>query len=160
MTPFDPRYRFARMNAFNPNSILYGRDEALIPTRERFSLATTRSSPTSSSATFSSISTNAAALEPGAVLRATWFMFDKAEAPMMHDFQHALYNALDDPTHAVIYDRDFLRAKLTGNAGLSIFRVEPPALRGFQWIVRRPPGLGDVEFPRDDALLGHKPPPR
>ena len=162
MTPFDPRYRFARMNAFNPNLNPYGRDEAPIPTRERFSLVNAHS-------VFTHIIERDVqfyfdecrrVLEPGGVLRATWFMFDKAEMPMMHDFQHALYIALDDPTHAVIYDRDFVRS-LYRNAGLNIFRVEPPGLRGFQWIVYGRLGPAKMsKFPRDDAPLGHKPPPR
>jgi hypothetical protein len=87
-------------------------------------------------------------------------MFEKAEAPMMHDYQHALYISLDDPTHAVIYDREFVR-DLYRKAGLNIFRVQAPALRGFQWIVYGRLGPGeDVEFPRDEAPLGRAPPPR
>src|SRR5258708_1722095 len=136
LTRFDPRYRFARMNAHNPKFNPYGRHDAPIPTRERYSLVNAHS-------VFTHILERDVqfyfdecrrSLEPGGVLRATWFMFDKAEAPMMHEEQHALYISLDDPTHAVIYDREFVRG-LYRRAGLQIFKVHAPALRGFQWIV-------------------------
>lgn len=161
LSAWDPNYRFARMNAHNPKFNPRGR-QAPIPTRETYSLVNAHSVFTHILERDIQFYFNECrrSLEPGGVLRATWFMFDKAEAPMMHDYQHALYISLDDPTHAVIYDRDFVR-DLYRNAGLSIFRVHPPALRGFQWIVYGRLGPGkDVAFPRDEAPLGRAPPPR
>jgi SAM-dependent methyltransferase len=160
LTRFDPNYRFARMNAHNPKFNPRGRQSA-IPTRETFSLVNAHS-------VFTHILQRDVqfyfdecrrVLEPGGVLRATWFMFDKAQAPMMHPYQHALYISLDDPTHAVIYDQAFVRG-LYRQAGLRIFRVHAPAIRGFQWVVYGKLEDGeDVAFPTDEGPLGYAPPP-
>lgn len=161
LTRWDPRYRFKRMHAFNPMLNPRGNRRAPIPTREKFSLVNAHS-------VFTHIvekdlefyfSECRRVLEPAGAFRATWFMFDKAALPMMHSFQHALYISLDDPTNAVIYDYDYVRA-LYSRAGLRIYRVYPPALRGFQWLIYAKAEAGEhVDFPVDDAPLGLARPP-
>lgn len=100
-------------------------------------------------------------MEPDGVLASTWFLFEKRGFPMMQEFQNALYINHDDPTNAVIFDRSWLVARAS-NAGLTIYRVVPPALRGFQWHVWMTParaGLERAEFPPDIAPEGINRPP-
>ena len=92
-------------------------------------------------------------LAPEGILLSTWFLFDKASFPMMQDFQNALYINEDDPTNAVIFDRDWLRVAARA-AGLTISLAQPPDVRGFQWIVEmRPAGAGaaEADIPSDEA---------
>jgi len=106
--------------------------------------------------------------EVGRVLRddgiavATFFLFDKAAFPMMQDFQNALYINLNDPTNAVIFDREWLM-QVAREAGLRIRHVVPPAIRGFHWYVHMERSQGSdwehVAFPDDSAPLGREPPP-
>ncbi|MHB8508368.1 MAG: class I SAM-dependent methyltransferase [Candidatus Dormibacteria bacterium] len=92
-------------------------------------------------------------LHPGGRLMCTWFLFDKADYPMMQEFQNALFINDVDPTNAVIYDRGWLR-RSAREAGLSIVAVAPPKARGFQWLLTLAPsadGLVEVELPDDSA---------
>jgi SAM-dependent methyltransferase len=100
-------------------------------------------------------------LRPDGVLQTTWFLFDKADFPMMQDFQNALYINTLDPTNAVIYDRAWLRAKAR-EAGLVMFRMFPPPVRGYQCrllFARAESGRREVEFPPDSARVERHPPP-
>jgi SAM-dependent methyltransferase len=161
MTRWDPRYRFVHMNAFNPAFNPRGRQRVAIPTCETFSLANAHS-------VFTHILQRDVefyfaecrrTLEPGGVLRSTWFMFDKRFMPMMQPSQQALYINAGDPTNAVVYDYDYVR-KLHTDAGLRIYIARAPGIRGFQWeIYARAESGSHVDFPPDDAPLGHKPPP-
>ena len=45
-------------------------------------------------------------LRDGGIAVTTFFLFDKAGFPMMQEFQNAPYINLDDPTNAVIFDRE------------------------------------------------------
>jgi SAM-dependent methyltransferase len=95
-------------------------------------------------------------LGPEGVAVTTWFLFDKADFPMMQDFQNALFINTVDPTNAVIFDRAWLSANVR-DAGLVMTRIVPPAVRGFQWTIhlaRRTPGREDVAFPEDVAPRG------
>lgn len=94
------------------------------------------------------------------VARITWFLFNKAPFPMMQDFQNSLYINTDDPTNAVIYDIEFVKA-LYRDAGLTIYRIEPPAVRGHQWLIYASKGMGHVPcpFPEDHADIGLVRPP-
>lgn len=100
-------------------------------------------------------------LHPGGVAITTWFLFDKVDFPMMQEFQNALFINDVDPTNAVIFDKGWLRASAE-NAGLVLWRIEPPASRGYQWrvIVRKSArGVQSQEFPQDAAAPGiHRPP--
>jgi len=101
-------------------------------------------------------------LREGGVAVATFFLFDKAAFPMMQEFQNALYINLNDPTNAVIFDREWLK-RATQQAGLRICRVQPPAIRGFHWHIHMERARADnpqhVVFPDDDAPVGRAPPP-
>ena len=79
-------------------------------------------------------------LRPDGVAVTTWFLFDKADFPMMQDFQNALYISDFDPTNAVIFDETWLARTLEA-AGLEVDCRTPPAVRGYQWTIhlRRQP---------------------
>lgn len=80
----------------------------------------------------------------------------------MQEFQNALYINLNDPTNAVIFDRDWLKM-VTQQAGLRICRIEPPEVRGFHWHIQmeraRPDNSEHAVFPDDEAPIGRRPPP-
>jgi SAM-dependent methyltransferase len=100
-------------------------------------------------------------LRPDGYLNSTWFLFDKDGFPMMQEFQNALYINVDDPTNAVIFDREWLQRR-AAEAGLVITYVNPPVIQGFQWTVTfRPVGAGEepAAFPADTALPGRAAPP-
>lgn len=99
-------------------------------------------------------------LAPGGVIRSTWFLFDKAQFPMMQPFQNALYINEDDPTNAVIVDRGWLHSRLA-ECGLEISAATPPAIRGFHWALdlSRAGDAEPVELPLDEAPVGSHPPP-
>lgn len=95
-------------------------------------------------------------LNPSGVAVTTWFLFDKRDFPMMQLFQNALFINTADPTNAVIFDRDWLTARVR-DAGLVMTRIVPPAIRGFQWVIhleRQRDGRVDVPFPDDDGPRG------
>jgi SAM-dependent methyltransferase len=161
LTRFDAGFRFEHMNVFNASLNPRGKARAAIPTKDRYSLVNAHS-------VFTHIVGDEVefyfdecrrSLAPGGVLRTTWFLFDKAYMPMMQTFQNALYVNAVDPTNAVIYDQGYVRA-LHRKAGLRIYAVHKPALRGFQWLIYGKLEDGeDVEFPFDDGPLGVMPPP-
>jgi SAM-dependent methyltransferase len=95
------------------------------------------------------------------VLRSTWFLFDRADFPMLQEDMAALYVAYEDPSAAVIFDREWVRTTAC-EAGLVIFDVTPPSIRGFQWTIFMAPearGLPEVELPPDRAEVGLARPP-
>ncbi len=94
-------------------------------------------------------------LHPEGVLHASWFLFDKADHPMMDESSNALYVSYADPSAAVIFDRKWVRD--TARAlGLTIYHVIAPGIRGHQWIVlmTRRTDLPEVELPEDKAPRG------
>jgi len=100
-------------------------------------------------------------LRPDGEMYATVFLFEKRFFPMMQDFQNALYINTDDPTNAVVFDREWLQAVLAG-LGLRVVGVQAPVVRGFQWGLHiRPISAGDpvVPLPEDHAPFGRVPPP-
>jgi SAM-dependent methyltransferase len=95
-------------------------------------------------------------LRPDGVIAASFFLFEKRFFPMMQDFQNALYINADDPWNAVVFDREWLQAVLA-SLGLGVVRAEPPAVRGFQWMLHiRRVATGDpiVTLPEDRAPFG------
>jgi len=76
--------------------------------------------------------------------------------------QNALYINPENPTNAVIVDREWLFQTLL-SAGLTVASAQPPDIRGFQWVVDlRHSVPGDVptfSFDDDETPLGHRPPP-
>lgn len=100
-------------------------------------------------------------LHPSGLALTTWFLFDKADFPMMQDFQNALFINDVDPTNAVIFDKDWLR-RTAAQAGLTLTRIIPPDIRGYQWRIyfqKTGPGATAAEFPPDVATRGVERPP-
>jgi SAM-dependent methyltransferase len=100
-------------------------------------------------------------LRPGGLIRSTWFLFDKRYYPMMQTFQNALYINPENPTNAVIVDRNWLLETLL-SAGLTVGSATPPTTRGFQWVLdlrHSVPGEISTISEEDEAPLGHNPPP-
>lgn len=95
-------------------------------------------------------------LKPTGIVQSTWFLFDKGNFPMMPDHLNSLYIDCDDPTAAVLFDRRwFVRAM--AEAGLVVWQVIPPQIRGYHWsIILRPvtSGAESRELPDDEAPLG------
>jgi len=95
-------------------------------------------------------------LAPGGMLFSTWFLFERSAFPMLQADQSALYINLRDPSNAVIFERSWLR-ETSRAAGLVITEVAPPAVRGFQWVVKMAPagaGVHEAEFPPDEGEPG------
>jgi len=94
-------------------------------------------------------------LDPRGVLHASWFLFDKADHPMMSEDSNALYVSYVDPSAAVIFDRQWVR-NTARELGLRIFQVIPPGIRGYQWLVLMTPrtDVPEVELPPDTAPRG------
>jgi SAM-dependent methyltransferase len=99
-------------------------------------------------------------LRPGGVLVSTWFLFDKRHFAMMQSFQNALYINVIDPTNAVIFDREWLKAACQ-NVGLEAKEVVPPTIRGYHWMIqlRKVVDPKTFDLPVDTAPLGSMPPP-
>lgn len=100
-------------------------------------------------------------LRPEGVLHASWFLFDKAEHPMMDDSSNALYVSYTDPSAAVMFDRTWVR-DTARSLGLRIFQAIAPSIRGYQWIVlmTRRKDVPEIELPEDKAPRGIVPPTR
>ena len=94
-------------------------------------------------------------LGPDGILVATWFLFDKADFPMMQEWDNALYMQYLDPSAAVMYDRAWVRQ--TARAlGFTIFGLTAPTVRGFQWLLlmTRKPDAVELKLPPDRAPRG------
>lgn len=100
-------------------------------------------------------------LHPQGIAITTWFLFDKADFPMMQEFQNALFINDVDPTNAVIFDRNWL-VGAAARAGLVLSSIVPPGVRGFQWKIyleKVESGAAAAEFPPDAAASGLQRPP-
>jgi SAM-dependent methyltransferase len=100
-------------------------------------------------------------LHPEGIFLATWFLFDKADFPMMQDEQNTLFINPFDVRNAVIYDRGWL-GRSAAEAGLTIYDVKPPSIRGFHCDIRMTPtraGVSAIELPADVAPRGRRAPP-
>lgn len=71
---------------------------------------------------------------------------------MMYEYNNALYVSYDDPSSAVIFDKDWLR-RTAHEAGLRICGLIPPGVKGHQWVVTMThrQDLPEPEFPEDNA---------
>jgi SAM-dependent methyltransferase len=98
-------------------------------------------------------------LRPDGVLHASWFLFDKADHPMMDDSSNALYVSYTDPSAAAMFDRKWVR-DTARSFGLRIFQVIAPSIRGYQWLVLMTPrkDVSEIELPEDKAPRGIVPP--
>lgn len=95
-------------------------------------------------------------LAPNGIFQSTWFLFDKSGFPMMQEDQHALYINTIDPTNAVIVDYEWLD-RMTSAQSLVITSIVPPAVRGFQWLLRMQQisnGVTKAPWPADTAPVG------
>lgn len=94
------------------------------------------------------------------VVHASWFLFDKSDYPMLHKSDNALYVSYIDPSAAVIFDREWVRATAR-QFGLTIGHIIPPQVHGHQWllIMSKKSGIAEAEFPPDTAARGSVPPP-
>ena len=94
-------------------------------------------------------------LAPGGAAKASFFLFDKQEFPMMEEQRNSLYTDPHVLTDAVILDRTWLR-RACDRAGLTIVAAREPNVRGHQWMLTlRPsgPGVEAVELRPDGAPL-------
>lgn len=159
----DSNYRFTHFDVFNLQFNSSATDlRRAFPTDETFSLAIAHSVFThiiEADVQFY-LREVARVLAKDGFFVSTWFFFDKTQFPMMQEFQNSLYIQVADPTNAVIYDREFVRA-LFRTAGLTITDVSPPSIRGFQWTLVAVPanGQAEAEFPADNAPIGLARPP-
>jgi SAM-dependent methyltransferase len=95
-------------------------------------------------------------LSPGGVFHSTWFFFDKRDFPALQEVHNALYASDLDPSACVLFDHGWVWRQARA-AGLVVYSVTPPALRGFQWIVlmaHAKTGLPEVPLPPDTAPQG------
>lgn len=161
LTKVNPNFTFNHVDVYNAQLNPAGVPQAAMPIDERFSLVNAHS-------VFTHIlecnlkfyfSECVRLMEPGANMRATWFLFDKQYFPMMQTFQNCLYINAEDCTNATIYDINFVRS-LYKEFGQRIVNVRRPAIRGHQWEIISANETGpDVEFPVDDADFGLARPP-
>lgn len=164
LTPHAPHFRFAHLDAFNPG---------LNPSGTKAPLPFPAPDATFTLINAWSVFTHIVepdvphylrearrVLRDDGVLFSTWFGMDKQYFPMLQDFQNALYINLDDPTNAVIFDRQWIRRQFAA-VGLRIVRITPPKVRGFAWILHATPrtDVPEVAFPVDEAPFGDRRPP-
>lgn len=100
-------------------------------------------------------------MRPGGAARATFYLFDKREFPMMEPHRNALYTDPFILADAVILDRDWLR-RACERAGLAIVGVVLPEFRGYQWVLtlmRLGAGVEPVELAADIAPIAGGPVP-
>ncbi len=99
-------------------------------------------------------------LDEDGVLYASWFVFDKKDYPMMNEYSNALYVSYEDPSAAVTFDRQWVR-NAAHEAGLKIFAIAPPWVRGHQWALMMTPrqDVSEPEFPADLAPRRSMAPP-
>ena len=92
-------------------------------------------------------------LEPGGLIHASFFLIDKTEFPMMMEDSNALYLSYEDPSAAVLDDREWV-CQIASASGLTLAGVVPPQVRNHQWVLmfaHSRPGLEPVPFPTDAA---------
>lgn len=166
LTPAATNFKFVRHNAFNinlnPKGLAHPKALPIDSPSGTASLVIAWSVFTHllESQVYDYLSEMRRILRDGGLLLSTWFLFDKAEYPMMQNFQNTLYINDSDPTNATIFDLQWLLDTAT-KVGLVATRVVPPAIRGFQWVIEFSPSDGrqHVLFPKDEAQVGHQPPP-
>jgi SAM-dependent methyltransferase len=162
LTPFAPQFQFRHLNAFNISLNPAGLPQAPLETDgSMFSLVNAHSVFThileeNLAFYFDQVVSR---MQPGGVLRATWFLFDKESFPMMQTFQNCLYINTQDPSNATIYDIGLVK-DMYRRAGLTMYKIYRPYVRGHQWLIYARLAAGqDVPFPEDDGPIGLARPP-
>jgi SAM-dependent methyltransferase len=92
-------------------------------------------------------------LAPGGVAHASFFLIDKKQFPMMMDDSNTLYVSYEEPSAAVLCDRQWI-CRTAAAAGLTVVGIVPPQIRNYQWVLimaTSRPGLEAVPFPPDEA---------
>jgi SAM-dependent methyltransferase len=92
-------------------------------------------------------------LEPGGLIHASFFLIDKTQFPMMMEYSNALYLSYEDPSAAVLDDREWV-CTMAADAQLTLVGVIPPVVRNHQWVLmfgHSRSGLEPVPFPKDEA---------
>jgi len=164
LSSINSRYEFYHLDVFNPSMNPYSDNkEVPFPTSDKFSLVNAHSVFTHITEPHLChyLTECARVLDVNGVFRATWFLFDKTGFPMMQEFQNGLYINLDDPSNAAIFDYRFVERMYEKN-GLVIYKIIPPAVRGFQWIIyaaHKDDVLLKAVFPEDAAPTGIVRPP-
>ena len=99
-------------------------------------------------------------LHPEGVLHASWFLFEKREFPMLRPESNTLYVSYEDPSAAVLFDREWVLATAR-HFGLRLCGIVPPQIRGHQWILMmtKREDIQEPEFPPDAAAYGRAAPP-
>ena len=160
LTPYAPHFEFQHHDVHNVHFNPSGAAETLpFPARdESFTLVEALSVFThlTHEQTPHYLAEAARVLATGGYLHSSWFLFERRHFPMLHAHNAALYVSHRDPSAAVLYEREWVRAE-AANAGLVISTIIPPGIRGHQWILAMTPlraGLEQAAFPPDDAPEG------
>ena len=95
-------------------------------------------------------------LAPDGVAWTTWFLFEKADFPILGEHQNALYIDPDFLESAVFFDRSWL-PRAAAEVGLKVVKAMAPPRRGFQWVIllrKISSDVPEVEIPPDEAPRG------
>jgi SAM-dependent methyltransferase len=161
LTKHSPQFQFQHLDALNIGLNPTGVAQAPFNTSKTFTLVNSHSVFTHILERDLAFYFNecVSRLEDGGILRATWFLFKKENYPMMQDFQNCLYINADDLSNATIYDFELVKS-MYKKAGLQIYKIHKPYIRGHQWLIyaRKSNGMS-VDFPEDDGPLGLTRPP-
>jgi SAM-dependent methyltransferase len=90
------------------------------------------------------------------ILHASFFLIDKTQFPMMTEHTNALYLSYQDPSAAVLDDRNWI-CQVAADAGLTLVDVVAPHVRNHQWVLmfaHSRPGVHPVSLPEDAAPVG------
>lgn len=71
-------------------------------------------------------------LDPGGLIRTTWFAMNRAWFPGLHPSQHSIFISTTDPSQAVYYDWGWI-AELIASRGLRVAAVQWPLANGQQF---------------------------
>lgn len=99
-------------------------------------------------------------LHPQGVLHASWFLFEKREFPMLRPESNTLYVSYQDPSAAVLFDREWVLATAR-QFGLRLCGIVAPQIKGHQWLLMmtKREDIREPEFPPDAAAYGRAAPP-
>lgn len=148
LTPVDPHFQFRHHDVYSPT---YAPGNSRTPTRAfpvesgAFTLVLAHSVFTHLHQAQSEyyLQEVARILRPDGLAFTSWFFFERASCPFLDKSQHTLFVNELDPTQAVLYDREWLIGAVR-RAGLSVWRTEPPAIPGHQWMVFLAPRSADA----------------
>jgi SAM-dependent methyltransferase len=94
-------------------------------------------------------------LAPEGLVHASFFLIDKRQFPVMMESNNVLYLSYEEPSTAVLDDRNWV-CRIAADAGLTLVAVVPPRVRNHQWVLMFAHGRSGVEpvgFPEDNAPI-------